>query len=302
MNRFVFALVLSLAASALAETAWVRRDPPHVEWFGRPSYVDNPSVGRVWDPSDEICLANGWESFEYGGVPGDAVLDYSAPVAVRDMTQDELDARAAANAEAQAAAEALRGPAPEVFVPMLNSDGELVGTARLVVIEGSLSVLASTNSASPQRTWAEQKDQILAQLGGVAESRASAAAARLAIKQTVLAGDLAEEDLVQIVDLWPAWAAGVSYALDELVKHDGSLYKVVQAHTSQADWAPPDVPALFAKITPPGLIAEWVQPAGAHDTYSLGDLVMHVGQVWESIVDNNSWEPGVYGWEIKPGE
>ena len=195
-----------------------------------------------------------------------------------------------------AEAEALRGPAPEVFVPMLNSDGEPVGTARLVVIEGSLSVLASTNSASPQRTWAEQKNQILAQLGIVAESRASAAAARIAVRQTVLAGELPEEDLAQIVDLWPAWAAGVSYAVDEIVRHEGSLYKVVQAHTSQADWAPPDVPALFAKITPPGLIAEWVQPTGAQDTYSLGDLVTHGGQVWESTVDTNSWEPGVYGW------
>lgn len=296
MNRFVFALVLSLAASALAETAWVRRDPPHVEWFGKPSYVDVPDVGRVWNPPAEALLANGWEAFEYGGAPGDAVLDYLAPVAVRDMTQDELDARQAARASEQAEAEALRGPAPEVFVPMLDSDGELVGTARLVVIEGSLSVLASTNSASPQKPWAEQKDQILAQLGGVAESRASAAAARLAIKQTVLAGELPGEDLAQIVGLWPAWAAGVSYAVDEIVRHEGSLYKVVQAHTSQSDWAPPDVPSLFAEITPPGLIAEWVQPTGAHDTYSLGDLVTHVGQTWESTVDNNSWEPGVYGW------
>jgi len=195
-----------------------------------------------------------------------------------------------------AEAEALRGPPPEVFVPMLNSDGEPVGTARLVVIEGSLAVVASTNSASPQKPWAEQKDQILSQLGGIAESKATAAAARLAIKQTVLAGVLAEEDLGQIVDLWPAWAAGVSYAVDEIVRHEGSLYKVVQAHTSQSDWAPPDVPALFAKITPPGLIAEWVQPTGAQDTYSLGDLVTHGGKTWESTVDNNSWEPGVYGW------
>ena len=54
--------------------------------------------------------------------------------------------------------------------------------------------------------------------------------------------------------------------------------------------------ARLAEITPPGLIAEWVQPTGAQDTYSLGDLVTHVGQVWESTVDNNSWEPGVYGW------
>ena len=210
--------------------------------------------------------------------------------------QAAQDAAAQAAANAQAAAEALRGPAPEVFVPMLNSDGEPVGTARLVVIEGSLAVVASTNSASPQKPWAEQKDQILSQLGGIAESKATAAAARLAIKQTVLAGVLAEEDLGLIVDLWPAWAAGVSYAIDEIVRHEGSLYKVVQAHTSQSDWAPPDVPALFAKITPPGLIAEWVQPVGAHDTYSLGDVVTHGGKTWESTVDNNSWEPGVYGW------
>ena len=221
----------------------------------------------------------------------------------REATEQETadwqaaqDAAASAAAEAAAQAEALRGPAPEVFVPMLNSDGEPVGTARLVVIEGSLAVVASTNSASPQKPWAEQKDQILSQLGGIAESKATAAAARLAIKQTVLAGVLAEEDLGQIVDLWPAWAAGVSYAVDEIVRHEGSLYKVVQAHTSQSDWAPPDVPALFAKITPPGLIAEWVQPVGAHDTYSLGDVVTHGGKTWESTVDNNSWEPGVYGW------
>lgn len=106
MNRFVFALVLFVACAALAETAWVRRDPPHVEWFGKPSYVDVPDVGRVWAPPAETLVANGWESFEYGGVPGDAVLDYSAPVAVRDMTQDELDARAAEQAAAQAEAEA----------------------------------------------------------------------------------------------------------------------------------------------------------------------------------------------------
>ena len=194
------------------------------------------------------------------------------------------------------AAAALRGPAPEVFVPMLNSDGEPVGTARIVVIEGSLAVVASTNSASPQKPWAEQKDQILSQLGGIAESKATAAAARLAIKQTVLAGVLAEEDLGQIVDLWPAWAAGVSYAIDEIVRHEGSLYKAVQAHTSQADWAPPDVPSLFAEITPPGLIAEWVQPTGGHDAYQTGDMVTHNGHTWVSTVDANVWEPGVYGW------
>ena len=107
MKKTVFALVLFAACAALAETAWVRRDPPHVEWFGKPSYVDVAGGGRIWSPSDETCLADGWEAFEYGGNPHDAVLDYSAPVAVRDMTQEELDARAAEQAAAQAESDRL---------------------------------------------------------------------------------------------------------------------------------------------------------------------------------------------------
>ena len=273
-----FLAVLFAATLAHAQGPWIK---------------DGQWVYRIPNP---LPMGNGFAKFD----PSEA--DFIATGA-RLPTQEEIDARAAAQAEAQAAAdaaaveaEALRGPAPEVFVPMLDSDGEPVGTARIVVIEGSLAVVASTNSASPQKTWAEQKDQILSQLDSVAESRASAAAARIAVKQTVLAGELPEEDIAQIVDLWPAWAAGVSYAVDEIVRHEGSLYKVVQAHTSQADWPPPDVPSLFAKITPPGLIAEWVQPTGAHDTYAAGDRVTHKDSVWESIVDNNSWKPGVYGW------
>ena len=41
----------------------------------------------------------------------------------------------------------------------------------------------------------------------------------------------------------------------------------------------------------------WVQPLGAHDAYALGAIVSHNEQLWISTVDNNVWEPGVYGWE-----
>ena len=40
----------------------------------------------------------------------------------------------------------------------------------------------------------------------------------------------------------------------------------------------------------------WTQPVGAHDSYPLGWEVTHDGKVWTSIVDNNVWMPGVYGW------
>lgn len=42
--------------------------------------------------------------------------------------------------------------------------------------------------------------------------------------------------------------------------------------------------------------APWKQPEGAHDAYKKGAEVSHKGSVWTSDVDNNVWEPGVYGW------
>ena len=30
-----------------------------------------------------------------------------------------------------------------------------------------------------------------------------------------------------------------------------------------------------------------------------GDRVTHGGRTWVSTIDNNVWEPGVYGWEAE---
>lgn len=48
--------------------------------------------------------------------------------------------------------------------------------------------------------------------------------------------------------VWKAgvWKAGVSYKVGDKVKYRGRTYRVVQPHTSQSDWAPDKVPALFA--------------------------------------------------------
>ena len=40
-----------------------------------------------------------------------------------------------------------------------------------------------------------------------------------------------------------------------------------------------------------------MQPIGAHDAYAKGDKTSHNSKNWVSTVDNNVWEPGVYGWE-----
>ncbi len=122
---------------------------------------------------------------------------------------------------------------------------------------------------------------------------------RRVIAGMVLRGDLSDEqwdDLLSIYPVWSEYEEGIELAVGLLLTHSGNLYKVIQAHNKQSDWAPNIVPALFVKLSPAGVIAEWVQPAGAHDAYNIGDKVTFNGVVYESTINANVWAPNVYGW------
>ena len=110
-----------------------------------------------------------------------------------------------------------------------------------------------------------------------------------------LSASLSDETALTGVELFPPWSVGKSYATGDRVQYEGTLYKCVQGHTSQADWTPPATPALWTAVSLDEYPA-WVQPTGAHDAYGKGDKVTHNGKRWTSDVDNNTWEPGVYGW------
>lgn len=115
---------------------------------------------------------------------------------------------------------------------------------------------------------------------------------------------LPEEKALEIATVYPTWEAEKPYAEGDLVSYglnsvgDPQLYKVVQAHTSQADWKPDSVPALYNAF---GLDESgypiWSQPSGAHDAYNTGDIVNYNGAHYQSLIDGNVWEPGVYGWD-----
>lgn len=97
---------------------------------------------------------------------------------------------------------------------------------------------------------------------------------------------------------YPVWRTGHNYVVGELCLFGNDLYETVQSHTSQSDWTPNIVPALFKVKNPDDVISAWVQPTGAHDAYAQGSKVIHGEHVWVSIIPNNVWEPGVYGWTI----
>ena len=107
--------------------------------------------------------------------------------------------------------------------------------------------------------------------------------------------NLTDEKALHVVELYLPWAVDVTYAVDDVRRDEGILYRCIQAHTSQADWKPALVPALW-KVISVEEWPEWVRPTGAHDAYDKGAQVSHNGKHWTSDIAANTYEPGVYGW------
>ena len=127
-------------------------------------------------------------------------------------------------------------------------------------------------------------------------TRAEARAFIEALK--VLRSSATDEQALAAPAVYPAWREEVGYAVGDRVLYNDVLYKVLQAHTSQATWTPNVSASLFAKVLIPDvdIIPEWEQPDSTNP-YMKSDKVIHNGKTWVSIIDNNVWEPGVYGWK-----
>ena len=107
---------------------------------------------------------------------------------------------------------------------------------------------------------------------------------------------LTDEQADQIPQAFSEWKTGITYSVGQRVRYNNELWRCVQAHTSQEGWEPSATPSLWTRTHQEGEIPEWTQPLGATDAYSIGDKVKYSDKIWESTVDNNVWEPGVYGW------
>ena len=114
------------------------------------------------------------------------------------------------------------------------------------------------------------------------------------------AAALTDEQALKAAALYPAWSAQDTYDAGERVRFDGTLYKCLQPHAAQPDWTPTAAPSLWAKVLPSdtGEPLPWEQPESTNP-YMQGDKVTHGGKTWVSAIDNNVWEPGVYGWEVE---
>lgn len=181
---------------------------------------------------------------------------------------------------------------PDMFVdglsPVIISDGENETTYKKAIL-----TYVGPTDLSPQ-----DNEEVITYLFGITEQTNESL--REAKGLEYLAGLLTDEQAVAATFLFDEWDPnGVSYTAEvSKVTYNDLLYKCLQSHVSQATWNPADAVSLWVRIDDPAIEwPEWRQPTGAHDAYPIGAKVSHNDKHWVSNVDNNVWEPGVYGWD-----
>ena len=212
--------------------------------------------------------------------------------------------------------------ATEITVQQVEPNGDYLRVLTVSNIPEQLKVLFTDSSRTSKMTVQERGQTIATYEGYTAfyrteiytgkiygvvmykpektpEVQSAMVQAAVAVAQ-IQAQSLTEEQAITVKDIYPVWNGnGVSYPKDYYLTHNGKLYKVLQAHTSQADWEPDTASSLFAEVLPgqDGTgSGEWVQPDSTNP-YMTGDRVTHNGKTWESLADNNVWEPGAQGSE-----
>jgi hypothetical protein len=95
-------------------------------------------------------------------------------------------------------------------------------------------------------------------------------------------------DEVQSTDFPPEWVAPADGGLPvgTVVKANGLLWtNEVEGNVRS--------PLVSGWVDSSIATPVWVQPLGAHDSYSINSIVQHNGAYWIALVDDNVWEPPI---------
>lgn len=140
----------------------------------------------------------------------------------------------------------------------------------------------------------------------IAEQTVQAKEASVTKVAKIMALSFTDEQAIEVVDLYPEYEIDHAYKQNDRFQYNGSLYKVNQNHTSQAQWVPGEsgTESLYTNL----MLDEsgyqiWKQPTGAHNAYNTGDIVRYPdkdGQLYKSLIDGNAYSPDTYpqGWEV----
>lgn len=110
------------------------------------------------------------------------------------------------------------------------------------------------------------------------------------LRYAVAGGGVTDEELLTMSAATPEWKPGMTLAVGDTVMHGGSMFVVIQAHTTQAGWEPGTATqSLFRRVQQEGS-TEW-QP----DTdYATGAECTYEGSAYTCLQGHTSqagWEP-----------
>lgn len=146
--------------------------------------------------------------------------------------------------------------------------GTLTGGSLVVTDEAHGRPIDEGTEPAPRRGWVatpewqDQGDAIRrVWTWSPAEGTEAEAALRLA---RMLAPTLADEQALEVPQLFRKWREGESYEAGERVVHGSVLYRCLEDHVAQFDWAPDVAPAaVYASDSPePHALWEAVTAAG----------------------------------------
>lgn len=110
-----------------------------------------------------------------------------------------------------------------------------------------------------------------------------------------------DEAALESIELFPKFKdlIGQWVELGKRLSFQGKLYKVIQPHTTQADWTPDITPALFVEVS----IEEWPEipeVITAENAFMSGDKGTWKGQHYICQMDNCVWNPDQYpaAWQL----
>lgn len=108
---------------------------------------------------------------------------------------------------------------------------------------------------------------------------------------------LSDDEALKVPALYPEWSGNsVVYPVGTRVLYNGTLYKALETRTSTPTTSPIDSPQDWVKVLPSSsgeTAPEW---ENGH-SYNKGDRVTRRGNIYESTMDSNIYEPGVFGSE-----
>lgn len=99
-----------------------------------------------------------------------------------------------------------------------------------------------------------------------------------------------DENALESIELFPKWTVGIAVKAGERYRHQSLLWRVVQDHTTQADWEPQNTPALWTEVS----LDEWPDiPENIPSTapWMSGDKGTWKGQHYICQLDNCVWNP-----------